>query len=329
MPNGPARRPIAELQPGELIEDQVFLVHDKDLRTTTNGSAYIHAVLADSTGQMVARKWDASQALFDEIPKGGFLRFRGRVESYKGRPQFIIDGVRAVDPDAFDPSDFLPATTHDVEQMWTRLKEILRTIRHPQLLALVGKFINDEQFALAFKRSPAAAALHHAYLGGLLEHTLGVLELATLVLPRYPDLNADLVLAGIFFHDAGKTAELSYETNFGYTTEGQLIGHIVMAVSWLDRAARELEAESGEAFPTDLLNVLKHIVVSHHGTYEFGSPKLPALPEAVAVHYLDNLDAKLAMMRAYIDANNDDASEWTAYIPALQTKLLKTRIPPA
>lgn len=210
--------------------------------------------------------------------------------------------------------------------MWDRVKEILRSVENPHLLAIIGKFVNDEAFAKRFTTAPAAAALHHAYLGGLLEHTLNLLELAELVLPRYPHVSRDLVLTGIFLHDSAKTAELTYDTKFGYSTEGQLIGHIVQCVLWIDQKALEIKAERGEAIPEELLSVLKHIVLAHHGTYEFGSPKLPAVPEAVAVHYIDNLDAKLQMFQHYIDSDEDDSSDWTQYIPAIQTKVYKKRV---
>ncbi|MBN2447840.1 MAG: HD domain-containing protein [Phycisphaerae bacterium] len=327
MSKAPAPRcPINELQPGQRLDDQVFLVNQKDLRTTANGSLYIHAVLADGTGQLVARMWDATQGMFDSIPNGGFIRFTGRVESYKGKPQFIIDGLRAVREGEFDPTDFLPHTQRDTEEMWTRVKEIMRGVKDPNLLALIAQFINDEHFVDAFKRAPAAAALHHAYLGGLLEHTLNLLELAVLVLPRYPEVSPDLVLCGILLHDAGKTRELSFDTNIGYTNEGQLVGHIVMCAGWIQEKARAVEAETGKPFPADLLNVLTHIIVAHHGTYEFGSPKLPMVPEAIAVHYLDNLDAKLEMYRQRIADDADETSDWTQYIPALQTKLFKPKV---
>jgi 3'-5' exoribonuclease len=321
-----ARRTIAEFQTGEHLEDAVLLVNDKDFRTTARGSQYIHAVLADSSGQIVARMWDANQALFDSMPTGGLMRFRGRVEAYKGKPQFVIEGMRAVEPGTLDPGEFLPRTEHDIDALWARLKEILREIKDPDLLALIAKFINDDDFAQRFQRSPAAMALHHAYIGGLLEHTVGVLELALLVMPRYPDVSQDLVLAGIFFHDAAKTRELEYETSIGYSNEGQLLGHIVMCVTWIHEAARAVEQDTGQPFPEDKLNVLKHIVTAHHGQYEFGSPKLPAVPEAVAVHYLDNLDAKLAMFRHHIANDPDESREWTGFIPALQSKLYKTDV---
>ena len=326
------RRPIAELQPGEHVNDQIYLVQDKDLRTTSNGSSYIHAILADGSGRLVARMWDATKALFDGMPTGGFMRFRGRVETYKDKPQFIIDGMRTAEPGSFDPTDFLPHTPYDVETMWTRVKEILRSIKNADLLALVARFVNDREFVAAFKQAPAAAALHHAYLGGLLEHTLNLMELAVLIVPRYQELSLDLMLAAIFLHDAGKTRELTYGSSFGYSDEGQLVGHLVMCVTWLDQRAREVAQETGKPFPADVLNVLKHLVLSHHGQYEYGSPKLPALPEAFVLHYLDNLDAKLATCRAQINANRDDASDWTGYIQALGTKLYKpdvTRPPDA
>jgi 3'-5' exoribonuclease len=318
-----SHRAIADLQFGQRIEDEIYLIVQKDLRTTSNGGLYIHAVLADQTGQIVARMWNATRGIYDSMPDSGLMYLTGRVESYKGKPQFIIDGVRTVEEGAVDPSDFLPTTRQDVEKMWARVKEILRGIKNPDLLALVAKFIKDDEFVEAFKRAPAARVNHHAYLGGLLEHTLNVLELAVLVLPRYPDLSADLVLAGVFLHDAGKTAELSYTTSFAYTNEGQLIGHIVQTAIWIDEKARTLEVETGCPFPADLLAALQHLIVAHHGRYEFGSPKLPATAEAIMVHYLDNLDAKLAMVFGAIESDLDEASDWTSWVPALETRVFK------
>jgi 3'-5' exoribonuclease len=319
----PPRRSIADLRPGERVEDEIYRIAQKDLRTTSNGSLYIHAVLADASGQMLARMWNASQELFESIGGSGLMHVRGRVESYKGKPQFIIDGLRRVEEGTVDAGDFLPRARGDPQQMWERLKQILRTIRDPDLLALVARFINDERFAARFRQAPAARSLHHAYMGGLLEHTLSVLEVASVVLPRYPQVNADLVLAAVLLHDAGKTAELKFETSFDYTNEGQLVGHIVQACIWVHEAAREVEAQTGRPFPPEMLSALKHIIVAHHGRYEFGSPKLPATPEAVMVHYLDNLDAKLNMMLTAIESDADESSDWTQWIPALETKVFK------
>lgn len=314
---------IGTLQAGQRVEEAVYRVASKDLRTTSNGSLYIHAVIADGTGEMLARMWQATQALYDSIPEGGLLRFRGRVESYKGNRQFIIDGVRAVEPGSVDPRDFLPATSADVESLWNQIKALLRTVRHRELLALLGLFINDERFVADFKRAPAAVQMHHAYIGGLIEHTHNVLRLAEAVCPLYPQVSRDLVLAAVFLHDAGKVRELAYESNLEYTSEGQLIGHIVQCVLWVHDKCRHIERETGQPFPTQVEMALKHLLLAHHGRYEFGSPRLPALPEAFVVHYLDNLDAKLAITFDAIAHDPDAASEWTAYVRAIETRVFK------
>jgi 3'-5' exoribonuclease len=314
---------IGDLRAGERIDDAIVLIAQKDLRTGQNGGLYIHAVFADASGQLVARMWNASQEIYESIPESGLLHVKGRVESYKGKLQFIIDGVRGVDPGEAALSDFLPRTRYDVEKMWARVLEIERTVRNPELLALLARFINDAEFVRRYKSAPAARTNHHAFIGGLLEHTLSLLELALLVLPRYPEVNRDLVLAGLFLHDAGKTSELSFEAGFSYTNEGQLLGHIVQVMMWLAVRAREVESQSGKPFPQPLLYALGHIVVSHHGKYEFGSPKLPSTPEAILVHHLDNLDAKLNMAFTAIAADPDTSSEWTAWVPALETKIFK------
>lgn len=317
------RRYISDIKAGERIEDEIFLIRSKDLRTTTNGGLYIHAVLADKTGQLVARAWQASEEMFQGIPEGGFLRFKGRAENYKGNLQFIIDAVRPAEPGSYEFADFLPATKSDTEALWNRLKEILAGIKHPQLSALVKEFQADTKLMELFRKAPAASAMHHAYIGGLLEHTVSVLELALRIVPHYPKLSLDLMLAGLFLHDIAKSTELSFETAIGYTDEGQLIGHITQAVIWMDKKADAVEAKSGKPFEKELRWVLQHIILSHHGCYEFGSPKLPAIPEAIAVHYIDNLDAKLSMFFAEIDNDRDPASRWTNYNKALETKVFK------
>jgi 3'-5' exoribonuclease len=322
----PVRRDVAELKAGERVEDQIYRIAQKELRTTSNGSLYIHAVLADATGQILGRMWNASQTMYDSMPEGGFLRFRGRVESYKGNPQFIIDGVRVAEEGSFSPSDFLPATAADVTRMWDELKQILRGIESRDLLALVGKFVNDEKFAAGFQRAPAAVAMHHAWLGGLLEHTLNVLRLARVICPLYPKVSQDLVLAGVFLHDAGKVRELAYETNFEYTNEGQLIGHITQAALWVHDECAAVARDTGQPFPHDIEMALIHIILAHHGKYEFGSPRLPATAEAVMIHYLDNLDAKLNMVFEAIDNDPDSASDWTSFVRALETKVFKLNV---
>ncbi|MEK6799433.1 MAG: HD domain-containing protein [Planctomycetota bacterium] len=320
------RRFINELKPGERLEDEVFLVRSKDLRSTTQGSLYIHAVLVDRSGQLVARMWQATEEIFQSMPEGGFLRFKGRVENYKGNLQFIIDAVRPAESGSFEYADFLPTTKNDMEVMWKRVVDILRGIKDAPLKSLLREFIEDQPLIERFRRAPAAAALHHAYIGGLLEHTLSVLELALVVVPRYPKLSLDLVLAGVFLHDIGKATELTFETAIGYSDDGQLLGHIAQAVIWIDKKADAAAAKTGNPFPQELRWALEHIVLSHHGKYEFGSPKLPAIPEAMAIHYLDNLDAKVHMFLTEIENDRDPQGRWTNYNKAIETRVYKVDV---
>lgn len=317
------RRFIQQMGPGERVEDVVFLVSSKDLRMTSNGSLYIHVVLADRTGQLLGRIWQATEAQYEQLPEGGFVKVIGRTESYKNTLQMIVEGFVAVDPSGLNLSEFMPATEKDVGEMWKRVKEILRSIRNRPLLLLIKQFVEDPELAARFQRAPAAVQLHHAFVGGLLEHTLNVLELALLVTPRYPEVSLDLVLAGVFLHDIAKTAELSYETNFEYTESGQLIGHIVQSVVWIEDKCRAVAQETGQPFPEPIKLALEHIVLSHHGKYEFGAPKLPAMPEAILVHYLDNIDAKLHTYLREIARDDTPESPFTDYVRSLETKVYK------
>lgn len=322
-PNARPRRFINQLQAGETIEDQIFLIDAKDLRTTNNGSLYIHCVLRDRTGQILSRIWQASQPMFDQMPEGGFMRFKGRVENYKGAMQFIIDAMRPCESGCIDLSDFMPQTEEDIDVMFEQVKHALRSIKNPHVLQLIKQFVCDEKLMVAFKKAPAAVQMHHAFIGGLLEHTRNVLELALLVIPRYPEVSLDLVLAGVFLHDLGKTAELTYDTSFTYSNRGQLIGHIVQCTIWIEEKIKAVEAETGQPFPAEIKDAIQHLVLSHHGTYEFGSPKLPAMPEAVAIHHLDNLDAKMQMYTQKIKNDPDPACDWTEYVRGLDTKIYK------
>ena len=313
---------VDQLTAGMTI-DQVFLVRDKDLRTTRNGDLYVMCTLCDKTGTLPARMWRASEAIFNSIPVDGFLHVKGRCEDYRGNLQFIIDGCRPYPRDKVDLGDFLAATSRDVEAMWSELLELLRAIKDGHVRLLIKKFVEDSEFVTAFKRSPAAMQMHHPFIGGLLEHTLGVVRAATAILPAYPDLNADLVLAGCFLHDIGKAAELSDKPGFNYTERGQLVGHITITAIWLSEKAAAIAAETGQPFPPRLLDVLQHIVLSHHGCHEFGSPKLPAMPEAFVVHHLDNLDAKVWMTTHAIEADPDADAAFTSYIRAIETRVYK------
>jgi len=313
---------IKDLRPNASL-DQVFLVITKELRTTHKGDPYISCMLADKTGRLRGMMWQANEAIYQSIPVDGFLHVKGRAEDYKGSMQVIINACRPWPRDKVNVEDFLAITQQDVEAMWAELLELLRPIKHKPLKLLIKKFVEDRKFVEAFKHSPAAMVMHHPFVGGLLEHTLGVTRAAAALLPLYPKLNADLVLAGAFFHDAGKTAELQGGTSVSYTDRGQLVGHITMAAIWLQEKADALAAEIGEPFPQQTLDLLQHIVLSHHGAYEYGSPKLPMIPEAYFIHYIDNLDAKMFMTARDIEADADPAGSFTAYNRQLETRLYK------
>lgn len=313
---------IKELRPGMTL-DQVFLVRDKDLRTTKSGSLFVLCTLVDRTGQLPARMWQATESIYNSITPDGFLHVKGRCEDYKGSLQFIIDACRPFPAEKVDIADFLAVTELDIEEMWSQLLEILRAVKDKHIRLLIKKFVEDRKFVADFKRSPAAMQMHHPFIGGLLEHTLNVARDAAELLPLYPKLNADLALAGAFFHDMGKAAELSAGTGIQYTELGALVGHITIGAMWLQQKAELVAAETGEPFPARTLELLQHIVLSHHGVHEYGSPKLPAIPEAYFVHYLDNLDAKMYITTNAIANDPNPDTSFTPFIRTLETRIYK------
>jgi len=318
----PNRIYVSDLAPGMSI-DQVFAVHEKDLRKTKKGDLYISADLGDRTGTITARMWQANEAVFNGIPAEGLLHVKGRIEEYRGNLQMVIDACKPVSSEGMDLSDFMPTTPYDIDEMYAEILEILRSIGEPHLKMLMKRFVEDQQMMATFRKAPAAVQMHHAYRGGLCEHTLGVMRSAAALLPLYPNLNGDLVIAGCFLHDIAKLAELHGGMGFHYSDRGQLVGHLVMGCVWIEEKAKEVAEELGEPFPPKLLNLLEHLVLSHHGVYEYGSPKLPAIPEAFFIHYLDNLDAKMWMTTHAIEEDKDEDSHWTAYIRTLETRLYK------
>lgn len=316
------RKYINQLVPGMTL-DQVFLVRDKDLRTTKSGDLYITCTLCDKTGTLSARLWQASENIFNSIPTDDFLHVRGRTEDYRGNLQFVILSCRPYPRDKVDLADFMATTQQDIEQMWAELLEILREIKNPSLRHLVKEFIEEQDFVAGFKQSPAAIQMHHPFVGGLLEHTLNVARAAKALLPLYPKINADLVLAGLLMHDMGKVSELTADTSLKYTQRGQLVGHITIAAIWVGEKAAAVAEKTGKPFPQKTLDLLQHIILSHHGDHEFGSPKLPAIPEAFFIHYLDNLDAKMFMTTNAVENDPDGEASFTPYLKQLETRIYK------
>ncbi len=307
--------------------DQIFLASQKQLRPNRNGNLYLQVELSDSSGTISARMWNASESEYRNFDDGDYVRVEGNTQIYQGCMQLIATNICKARPEEIEYGDFMPVSPADIERLSRRLGELLRGMKNPHLRSLAECFLIDDDFMSRFSRAPAGVKNHHAYLGGLLDHVVSLMELVTRVVGLYPAIDPDLLLMGAFLHDAGKIGELSYDRGFAYTDEGQLIGHLVMAVGMLERKLVEAERLSGDAVPEEIVLRLKHMIVSHHGEYEFGSPKLPMTLEAVALHHLDNLDAKLHSFQQQMRDDPNVESCWTNYNQSLGRKLFKGREP--
>ncbi len=314
---------INEIEPGETIND-IYLVREPILRSTSRGDLYIAMYLSDRTGQLNGRMWQATEAVYKALPKPGFVHVQGRSELYQNNLQIVVNNISIVDEKKVCIDDFLARTDKDTKKLFKEVKEIVGRIKNTHLKALVDEFLADAELMEKFCNVPGGVKLHHDYLGGLLEHTHNMLRVAVAILPLYPKMQGDLVLAGIFLHDIGKTEELSYDMAFSYTDSGQLIGHIVKSIVMVNQKADELRKKGTEVEQT-VLDALGHIILSHHGAYDYGSPKLPATPEAFMVYYIDDLDAKVNQVTSAIE-NEPGDSDWTPWKNALQTRLYRKRI---
>lgn len=301
------RNYIKDLGPNQLIEG-LFAVQNCQLGLTRAGKPYLKCLIADKSGRLPARMWNATEELVASLPTDGFVRIVGQTQPYQGQLQLILQEIAAAKPTAGDLPHLLPTTEKDVEQMFAELSAIVRSVAHPAMKALVETYLLDAKLMSAFKQSPAAQTLHHAFLGGLLEHTLSLLKHAEAILPLHPKLNRDLILTGLFIHDMAKCAELSWREGFTYSDDGQLIGHIARGAIWLEGKIA-LCAKTGHEVPRDAAMVLLHIVLSHHGKPEYGAAKLPATPEALFVSLLDNLEAKMQMAEEATRGSNLSEAE--------------------
>jgi 3'-5' exoribonuclease len=294
-----------------------FLVHEKEIRNTREGKTYLRLELGDRSGTIEARMWDQFEIVARDVNRDDFVKVQARVEIYRNKLQLSLQQLRRARPEEVELADFLPHTTADVEKLFAQLLEFAGSIKNFWLKKLVTTMITDPAVAARYKRAPAAKVMHHAYLGGLIEHVISLCGLAKQIAAHYPELDVDLLLTAAILHDVGKLDELCYERAIIYTTEGQLLGHIVMEFETVSKAI-----DSIEGFPPALKIVVQHILISHHGQYEFGSPKLPMIREAMVFHYLDDLDSKLAAVRAAL-AGPSGEDEWSAYSAALGRRFLK------
>ena len=288
------RRFVAEFRPSERVRG-TFAIANAQLGRTRGDKPYLKCLISDRTGEVPARMWTIDEAVFGRLPTDGFVFLEGETQAYQGEVQLIIQAIDPIEPSAEELRDLLPCSKRPPEEMLAELTTLMGTLEHPSMKALAAKFLADEAFVSTFKRCPAAKSIHHAYLGGLLEHTLNLLNLADRICPLYPKINRDLVMMGLFLHDLGKTRELVYDRGFAYTDRGELVGHIVDGVIMLRDRAQQVMRDTGTRFPPNAILVLEHIIVSHHGDPQFGAVKVPGTPEAILVSMLDNLDAKTSI----------------------------------
>jgi 3'-5' exoribonuclease len=285
---------IAELQLNSRFAGH-FCISNAQLGRTRNDKPYLRCLISDATGRVPGRMWGADDAVMRRIGGDGFVRIAGETQPYQGELQLIIQSIEPFSPTPEQLRDLIPASDRPAPEMLDELAGILRSVTHPAAKALVEAYLTDEHLMGQFAEAPAAQAMHHAFLGGLLEHTLTLLKAADALLPLYPKVNRDLVLIGLFLHDLGKTRELSWRGSFDYTDRGLLIGHIVEGAIMLHDKAHQVMREQGMRFPGYLITTLQHIILAHHGVPEHGAARYPSTPEAIFVAMLDNFDAKLAI----------------------------------
>jgi 3'-5' exoribonuclease len=307
---------VSDLTPDTTITS-FFLVAEKELRSTREGKSYLRLELSDRSGSIEARAWENVEGLAAAFDRDDIVKVQARVESYKTRVQLSVEKLRRAEPSEVDLADYFPHTAEDIEELYGRLREYVAGIKNTWLNRLVSGVIEDPAIAPRLKRAPAAKVMHHAFVGGLLEHIVSLCDLCRLAAQHYVELDVDLLIAGAILHDIGKLDELCYERAIYYTDEGQLLGHIIMG---LEQVTQRMNAIEG--FPPGYKTLIKHLLISHHGEYEFGSPKLPMFREALVLHYLDNLDSKMGAARAALRAGGGEAG-WTAFSAALNRRLLR------
>jgi len=315
---------LANFDEGKLF-DGFFLVLLKQQRTTKTNKPYLNLILGDKTGQLEARIWEPGDPrIAKDFEKGDIVKARGTASRFDDRLQMKVDQLRIAHTSEFDKMDMMPSTTYDVAALWSQLLGFVESFTEPNLKLLLATLLADPALAQAYREAPAARQLHHAWLGGLLEHVVSLCTLADRVAPHYPILHRDLLLTGVILHDIGKVRELSWEIGFEYTVEGTLLGHIQMGT-----ALAEQTMDSLPNFPPKLKMLVLHMILSHHGKLEFGSPKLPMIPEALVLNFLDDLDAKMQAMQGEFDKclrEGKGPDELTGKVWALdQRQLLNTR----
>ncbi len=308
---------LKDLKPGDRVAD-IYMCKHKLIATTKNGKEYYSVTLQDKTGIVDAKVWEPNSDGIDEFDDTDYIDVFGEVTSFNGALQINVKRARRCHEGEYDPALYLPVSKKDNDQMYKELLGIIGTIQNPYLKKLLEEFfVQDEAFITAFRKSSAAKTVHHAFIGGLLEHTLSVTKLCDYYASVYPRLNRDLLLTAAMCHDMGKTREISLFPVNDYTDEGQFIGHIVMGCEMVGEKARSIEG-----FPTLLMQQLQHCILAHHGEYEYGSPKKPSIMEAVALNLADNTDAKMETFTELLE--NVQTPGWQGYNKFFETNIYET-----
>ena len=302
-----ARTFIKDLKGGENLQD-FYVLRQCDLLKTRTDKMYMAMSLGDMSGNIQARLWDATDLTFEQVRDADIVKVQGGVEIYRNQMQVVVARIRPAQVDEADLAELLPHTQRDIDKMMDELLKAAKSIKDPHLKSLLEAFLADDEICQGFRRSPGAVTYHHAYIGGLLEHTVTMLGVMEKIVPCYPALDRDLLAVGIILHDVGKIRELDCGAKFSYTDAGQLLGHIILGVTMVDEKVKDIAG-----FPPELLLKLKHLILSHHGEYEFVSPKLPMTIESVALHHLDNLDAKLTSFAAAVESEAEGEGKWTQW----------------
>jgi 3'-5' exoribonuclease len=301
-----------------------FAVSSMSVREKKGGGGqYLALTLSDKTGSMEARMWDEFASAVANCAEGCYVKAQGQISKYQGKFQITLTKMRAAAESEIEAADFVPSTKFDIPEMWAELRGYVDAFANPDLRRLVFAFLDDEEIGVAYRTAPAAKMLHHAWIGGLLEHVLTLVRVCRATAPFYPEVDPDLLVTGAILHDIGKVRELSWKSTFSYTLEGQMIGHISIAQRMLADKVRELAP-----FPEKLRVLVEHMILSHHGRYEFGSPKLPMTPEAILLSALDDIEAKMQAMRNEFGrdaAAGKTGAEMTEWVRSMERPLLNSR----
>jgi len=298
---------IASLKEGDWVEE-IYLVTSKQVSTAKNGVTYLSLKLADKTGEIDGRLWDNADEVSAKFEREDFVRIKGMASVYQGSLQIKMKTLEKVDDSRVDVSNFLETSSRNVDEMVKELRTVAASLTNSHLRQLMNAFLDDPSFMAMFKRTPAAKTLHHNYIGGLLEHIVELVALSRDVARHFPTVDLDLLIVGAFLHDIGKVKELAVRKSIEYTTEGRLIGHISLGYEMIVEKISAIPS-----FPAELALLLKHIMLSHHGEYEFGSPKRPKIPEAIIINYLDDLAAKINNFQSTIKKEHVAEGAWTNY----------------